>query len=288
MTAEIQNTNNIISGHSHSFDTGIAIQLGIHAAIVYNHIIYWIKINACKNENMFIDGKYWMFETQAQMAEFLEYMTVEEVKKAVVKLLNAGLLIKGNYNTNPFDKTAWYSVPDQSIIKKTLTKAPYGAIDNANGRDRERRTAPSLYINNNNKTVLFCVDAPPVAPLPQEKIFKTVKKNFEGQDIVVSKEDLYSQAVLMRKNWTKEEIENVWDILDKYADPMRDWFKFCEGTIENLRKTSKIKKLKEQPCQKKPTSKKQLNTIKDNDSENVTLVRFPQDWRQQVMPPKKS
>lgn len=140
------------AGHSHSFDVGIAKLLGVNAAIVFNHIVYWLRINAAKGSN-FIDGRTWMYETQAEMAAFLEYMTLEEVKKSVVKLLDAGLLIKGNYNKNAFDKTSWYTTSDKEIIeiKKTLSKAPYGAIDNAPGRDPLRPTAPSLYTQENNQ-----------------------------------------------------------------------------------------------------------------------------------------
>lgn len=133
-------------GHSHSFDVAIAKKYGVNCAILYNHVIYWLRINASKGTN-FIEGQTWMYETQQEMANFLEYLTFEEVKKAMVKLLDAGLLIKGNFNKNPFDKTAWYTTPDQNSIgfQKTLTKAPYSAIDNALERDGQRFKAPCIY-----------------------------------------------------------------------------------------------------------------------------------------------
>lgn len=136
----------IYHGHSHSFDVGIAKELGLNSAIVFNHIVYWLKVNASKGTNIH-DGKIWMYETQKEIADFLEYLTFEEVKKSIVKLLDSGILIKGNYNKNPFDKTAWYTVADQRIlkIKKTLTKAPCGAIASAGGRYPESPTAPSIY-----------------------------------------------------------------------------------------------------------------------------------------------
>lgn len=150
-TPDIQpkDPSTIYSGHAHGFDVGIARTVGVNAAIVFNHIVYWLKINAAKEINQ-IDGKTWMYETQADIAKCLDYMTLEEVKKAVVKLLDTGLLIKENYNKNPFDKTAWYTTSDQRIIeiKKTLTKAPYGAIDNAVGRNPTRPTAPCIYKEN--------------------------------------------------------------------------------------------------------------------------------------------
>ena len=112
--------SSIISGHSHSFDVGVAKTLGINAAIVLNHIIYWLRINCAKDHNVY-DGKVWMYESQQDIANYLDYMTLDEVKKAVVKLLDAGVLIKGNYNANPFNKTSWYTTADQNIyrIKKT-------------------------------------------------------------------------------------------------------------------------------------------------------------------------
>ncbi len=136
----------MISGHSNSFDTGIAKSLGLNAAIVFNHIVYWLKINSRKESNI-RDGKVWMYETQQDMADYFEYLTLDDVKKAVVKLLESGLLIKGNYNVNPFDKTAWYTVADENIfrIKKTLSKEPYGSIGRATGLDRKSPTAPSIY-----------------------------------------------------------------------------------------------------------------------------------------------
>lgn len=129
------------SGHNHSFDTGIANKLGINAAVIYNHIIYWLRINAAKGNNI-LEGKVWMYETQTDIAKCLDYLTVEEVKKAIVKLLNAGLIIKENFNKNPFDKTNWYTTSNQSIFQKTLTKAPYGAIDESLRREGERPMAP--------------------------------------------------------------------------------------------------------------------------------------------------
>ena len=56
----------IISGHSHSFDVGVAIALGVKAAIVLNHY--------------------------DEISECLNYMTLSEAKKAFDKLVEAGLV----------------------------------------------------------------------------------------------------------------------------------------------------------------------------------------------------
>ena len=137
----------IYSGHSHSFDVGIAKVLGMNAAVIFNHIVYWLRINTSKGtEHNIRDGKVWMYESQQEISNFLEYLTIDDVKKAMVKLVDSGLLIKGNYNENPFDKTNWYTTADQSIIKKVLTKVPNGTIGSAKRHDPESHTAPSHYI----------------------------------------------------------------------------------------------------------------------------------------------
>jgi len=143
--------NQVLSGHSHSFDTGVAKKLGLHCAILYNHIIYWLRINAAKGQGI-VDGKVWMYESQQQMADFLEYISVDEVKKAIPKLIEAGLIIKDNHNKNPFDRTAWYTVANQDIIQKNSTKVPISTIDRvnstydgANSHHPNCHTAPCIY-----------------------------------------------------------------------------------------------------------------------------------------------
>lgn len=132
------------SGHSHSFDTGIAKQLGVNCAIVYNHIFYWLKTNAAKNQGI-MEGKVWMYETQQQIASFLDYLTVDVVKKCIIELVKKGYLIKGNFNKNSFDRTSWYTIPDHSVFQKKITKVPIGTMGSADLHHPTGKTAPSIY-----------------------------------------------------------------------------------------------------------------------------------------------
>lgn len=146
----MKNHNEIISGHSHSFDTGIAKHVGIEAAIVFNHIIYWLRINASKKDIEAIDGKYWMYETQKQMSDFFGYLSEDQVCRVIKKLFEAGLLIKGNYNKNKFDKTTWYTVYDQNLIVnnsiKIISPKPQGCgINPATLRNQESNVAECIY-----------------------------------------------------------------------------------------------------------------------------------------------
>lgn len=136
----------IYSGHGHNFDVGIAYHLGLNAAVVFNHIVYWIRFNALKHENSYIDGKYWMYETQEAISNSLGYLTLEQVKKAVVDLVDHGLLIKGNYNKNKFDRTAWYTVHSQEIITIGLrnSKISFESAKNNNGERTKQLSIAEL------------------------------------------------------------------------------------------------------------------------------------------------
>jgi hypothetical protein len=124
-------TTSCIIGSSLSFDQGIAIECGVNAAIVYNHILYWLQQNI-RNPRCWHEEKIWMYESLPKIAEFFRFLTEKEVRLAITRLLEAGLLIRENFNSNKFDKTSWYSITDPSFIleiKKVNSKRPQGRID---------------------------------------------------------------------------------------------------------------------------------------------------------------
>jgi hypothetical protein len=103
------------SGFSHAFDTGIATSLGIEAAVVYNHLVFWLHHNKIKGIN-FIDGRTWTYDTHKDMAEYFPYFTPRQVKYALEKLFEGGVILKANYNEDKMDKTNWYALKDESPI----------------------------------------------------------------------------------------------------------------------------------------------------------------------------
>jgi len=110
----------IVSGYTLSFDHGIALECGVSAAIIHNHIVFWLKVNKDKPEAQ-RDGKIWMYQSQEKMAEFFQFFEGREVKYCIKKLVDAGLLVKANFNNNHFDHTNWYTLPD-CIYQKVFTK----------------------------------------------------------------------------------------------------------------------------------------------------------------------
>ncbi len=104
------------SGISHSFDIGIAAHLGVHAALVYTHVCYWISSNIINGINLH-DGRTWTFQTKKQIAAHFPYLTFEQVKHALEKLVEEEFLLTGNYNSDKFKRDLWYAIPDENILK---------------------------------------------------------------------------------------------------------------------------------------------------------------------------
>jgi hypothetical protein len=95
---------------SHSFDVDIANELGIECAVVFNHVHYWITHNRIHKQAQ-RGGNTWTFQSMATMHQYLTYLTQKQIRLALDKLLAKNYLIKGNFNKNKFDRTAWYAFP---------------------------------------------------------------------------------------------------------------------------------------------------------------------------------
>lgn len=254
--------NEIISGYSHTFDTGIAQGLGLHSAIVYNHIIYWLRINANKSSEKanFHEGKFWMYETRKEMSDFFGYISEDEIYKAIKKLVEAGLILKGNFNKSAFDKTLWYTVTDQELIKpkdkikKMITKPSIDGIGNVMRRDPERHLTPSnISIENQEEHQDNDDDG-------MKPSVSTLKISFlDGKEKQISKEDIYSLAVTSGCNWTVSEIDYVYERLASYENErISDLKKLCIKIINNKSKADRAEKYANKKKQetKKPEHEK--------------------------------
>lgn len=96
----------------HSFNTQIAKVCGVREAILLYNIDFWIAKNKA-NQRHFYDGRYWTYNSSKAFAEIFDYLTQKVIEKLLAKLIKDGYLIKGNYNANSFDRTAWYALTDK-------------------------------------------------------------------------------------------------------------------------------------------------------------------------------
>ena len=99
----------------HSFDIDYAAQYGIECAILIHHFEYWIRHNQQLKRN-FYDGRTWMYQTQAEIAAHFPYMSEDTVHRHIKKLVEKGVIMKGNYNRTSFDRTVWYAFVNEEMF----------------------------------------------------------------------------------------------------------------------------------------------------------------------------
>lgn len=110
----------------HSFDPQIAAQVGLNAAVIYQNLFFWIEKNEANGHN-FKDGRYWTYNSIAAFAKLFPYFTEKQIRTALDKLLDGGLILKGNYSDDRYDRTAWYAL--------NTPICPSGQIDPPDGED---------------------------------------------------------------------------------------------------------------------------------------------------------
>ena len=150
----------------HSFNVNIATKYGVNSAILLNNIYFWIEKNKA-NETNFYDGYYWTYNSKKAFSELFPYLTSRQVDYALEKLIDDGVLLTGNYNKNPYDRTLWYAI----------TKKGYSILQNCemkttnllNENDNIVEPIPDINTNikKDIKTILGATDVTPTLP-PKE------------------------------------------------------------------------------------------------------------------------
>lgn len=120
----------------HSFDTDIAKEYGVNAAIIVQHLAFWIAKNKA-NEKYYHEGRYWTYSSTKAFAEIFDYMTVDQIRTALNKLKKAGVIVTGNFNSMKYDRTTWYAFGDNAKSILENYKIHLGKIPNGSGENPE-------------------------------------------------------------------------------------------------------------------------------------------------------
>ena len=167
----------------HIFDIEIAEQYGINAAILLENIGFWIARSEA-NEINFYDGNYWTFNSHRALRELFPYMSEKQIRSALDKLINDGLLVTGNYNKATYDRTLWYALTEKgkSILHFVKTDTPQkgkcicpqGQMDSpyrANGIAPEGEPIPDINTD--------IINNPPIPPKGKNAQLTATDADFE-------------------------------------------------------------------------------------------------------------
>ncbi len=131
----------------HNFDTNIAEKYGINAAIILQNIYYWIEKNRA-NDKHFHDGYYWTYNSMKAFEELFPYMSKKQIRGALEKLEEDGIIVCGNYNNSTYDRTKWYAITEvgYELFQEGKCIVPKGQMESserANGFTTEGKPIPN-------------------------------------------------------------------------------------------------------------------------------------------------
>lgn len=111
----------------HHFDTDIAKKVGIPAACIAYCIEFWCRHNQA-NERNIRDGRAWVYNSMKAWADLLPYLTEKQIRRAIEKLREEGIVEVRNLNEKQYDQTLWYSYIGLETVANTAN-CPNGQMD---------------------------------------------------------------------------------------------------------------------------------------------------------------
>lgn len=121
----------------HSFEPEIAAKVGVNAAVIYQNILFWTRKNAANGRNI-RDGKVWTYNSVKALNTLFDYLSPAQIRTAIRKLIDEGLIYEGNYNASAYDRTKWYGVKCELHLSKI-----------ANGVEQDRKPIPDINTDSN-------------------------------------------------------------------------------------------------------------------------------------------
>lgn len=94
---------------THCFNVLIAQRHGIKAAVLFQNLWFWVKKNSSEGRNIF-KGCAWTYNTQEALSRQLPYLSQSQIQRELKRLEDAGLIVKGNFNTSQYNRTCWYTI----------------------------------------------------------------------------------------------------------------------------------------------------------------------------------
>lgn len=204
---------------THSFDVELAKMFGIEEAVFIDKFVGWIQHNRVNNKN-YHDGRTWTFNSAKAFTDIFPYMSESKIKRVVSRLVEIGVLLKGNYNENQYDRTSWYAFSDEGYC--IVQKYYFHSSIMTNGKVQNGPTIP------NNQ------------PIYQPNNIISFTPSDEGSDGDLFADDANSTLTMLS---SEKEIIDARRADKPTAEEMDGWFE--ELWLAYERKGSKAKARKE-------------------------------------------
>ena len=132
-----------------SFDTDVAVDVGVNAAIIYKNIQFWCEKNRTNRQNEH-EGFYWTYNSIQAFSEQFPYLSPKQIRSSLMILEEKGYIRSGNFNNSPYDRTKWYADIRVDMSPSTCPKGQMKIVDRENEIAPQGQPIP--YINTDINT----------------------------------------------------------------------------------------------------------------------------------------
>ncbi len=225
----IQEAEQEILNPQHAFDMVIPGEIRIVSTLSWNEkMLYGLIRNLCRQK-----GYCWA--TNDYLADEMG-ISKSTVKRWIDNLLEHKALTSECFNFKMKNRrrlwiTDMYEKFKKSLIGSSLSpQSVHPRTSDGVASEPEHKR----YNTKENKAVCY----PP--PVGVDSVPEKIKKRGHREEVECSLEEVFKYAVLQKKSWTSQEINEAWKILFEYKGIVGDPLKLIDGTISNLRKEKKI------------------------------------------------
>lgn len=102
------------------YNPQIAEIVGLGAAIVFERLRFFVEKKA-ENKNtpsyFLKQGQWWVYNSCKDWANIIPGLSQKQIGRALEKLFQLGFIRRNNYNRTKYDRTYWYTVNPEILIK---------------------------------------------------------------------------------------------------------------------------------------------------------------------------
>src|SRR5271154_2647117 len=215
----------------HAFNVKLAQDFSVNVALFLHHIKFWIFNNLANKRNIY-DGHCWTYNTLDAFKITFPYWSKQTIETTIKHCVDGGLLIKGNYNKNKYDRTCWYALTSDSyqyfdeFLNEELMQ-PLSSLTSGN-HDMYLVESRNLY-----QILKPDTNKPPIVPQGDEKCF----------DDFWALYPVHEAKAACVKVWSKEKLDKkAEEIMGKLHQQIREDDKFLKGYAPNPLKYLKEKR----------------------------------------------
>ena len=123
---------------THAFDVDHAKLYGLRESIMISNLHFWVAHNYANGMHEY-DGRTWTYNSVHAFEALFPYLTYKQIRTSLETLITLDVLVRGNYNKNPADRTSWFAFTDAFLSANPLPcrangNAPKGRANAPQGK----------------------------------------------------------------------------------------------------------------------------------------------------------